>query len=304
LAPIWILLCALIGCAGCRDTASSDLIGISSSVQSVEASKDAIEEAFRDIPKMILLERRVAVGEVTRQLNSWSTRQPPEPDWKPSELIEGIPSPLRKSFWGMQLASMQFGEPHCDYLYQCQRMHSIVEWVLARPYRDPLFAPWLEKKKAELGQEEGTRLEQALKLFDWTIRNIMMEGDAKAIETLPTNPQLPGCLIVCLEFLALPEDLRRSAYLCFAPTCSEPFGYVDVELGLRGVFLSTAPKIQAMYFRQRNLHSSRGLSYAFSCAADYARTCPKPPIGRCRTRPHGPLSPSTGQWRTPGGSLH
>lgn len=191
LALIGIHLLALISCFGCRDTASSDLIGISSSVQSAEASKDAIEEAFRDIPKMILLERRVAVGEVTRQLNSWSTRQPPEPEWMPTDLIEGIPSPLRKSFWGMQLASMQFGEPHCDYLYQCQKMHSIVEWVLARPYRDPLFASWLETKKAELGQEEGTRLEQALKLFDWTIRNIMMEGDVKAIETLPTNPQLP-----------------------------------------------------------------------------------------------------------------
>lgn len=186
-----ICLLALLSCVACRDTSSSDLIGISSSVQSAEASKDAIEEAFRDIPKMILLERRVAVGEVTRQLNSWSTRQAPEPDWKPSDLIEGIPSPLRKSFWGTQLASMQFGEPHCDYLYQCQRMHAIVEWVLARPYRDPLFAPWLEAKKAELAQEEGTRLEQALKLFDWTIRNIMMEGDAKSIETLPTNPQLP-----------------------------------------------------------------------------------------------------------------
>lgn len=40
---------------------------------------------------------------------------------------------------------------------------------------------------------------------------------------------------MCTSFFRLPEALRQGAHLCFTPSCSEPFGYVDVEFGLLGV---------------------------------------------------------------------
>ncbi|CAL1149247.1 unnamed protein product [Cladocopium goreaui] len=47
--------------------------------------------------------------------------------------------------------------------------------------------------------------------------------------------EFKGRLFVCTKFFRLPEELRRGAHLCFTPSCSEPFDYVDVEFGLLGV---------------------------------------------------------------------
>jgi len=49
----------------------------------------------------------------------------------------------------------------------------------------------------------------------------------------PIVPEFPGRLFVCTEFFMLPPEMRRGAHLCFTPSCSEPFGYVDVEFGFR-----------------------------------------------------------------------
>ena len=45
------------------------------------------------------------------------------------------------------------------------------------------------------------------------------------------------------RFFKLSEECRRGAHLCFTPSCSEPFGYVDVEFGLLGVPESDLAKL-------------------------------------------------------------
>mmetsp|Transcript_159747 Transcript_159747/g.512567 ORF Transcript_159747/g.512567 Transcript_159747/m.512567 type:complete len:3105 (+) Transcript_159747:145-9459(+) len=91
----------------------------------------------------------------------------------------------------------------------------------------------------------------------------------------PMAPLFPGRLFVCPEFFALPGEFRRGAHLCFAPSCSEPFGYVDVEFGLLGVpsvgcAIGGLGKMPGVYFRQQNSDSSKMLLEAFLCAVDYA----------------------------------
>jgi len=91
----------------------------------------------------------------------------------------------------------------------------------------------------------------------------------------PMAPQFPGRLFVCNEFFALPAELRRGAHLCFAPSISEPFGYVDVEFGLLGVpsvgcAVGGLGKMPGVYFRQQNADSSKMLLEAFLCSVDYA----------------------------------
>ncbi len=76
-------------------------------------------------------------------------------------------------------------------MMQCQLLRDSAQWIVDRPYRDRLFADWLSKKQKELSELDASRLEQTLKLFDWTIRNIALEGGPKDVETLPANPSLP-----------------------------------------------------------------------------------------------------------------
>jgi len=89
------------------------------------------------------------------------------------------------------------------------------------------------------------------------------------------TPRYPGRLCVRTEFFALPGELRRGAHLCFTPSCSEPFGYVDVEFGLLGVpsvgcAIGGLGKMPGVYFRQQNSDSSQMLLEAFLCSVDFA----------------------------------
>ncbi len=83
-------------------------------------------------------------------------------------------------------------------------MRHVGRWVYRHPYRDPLFQPWLEEKAIiDFGALDGVKTEQTMKLFDWTVRNISLEGDAKDIEALPRDP-LPPLTDLGMGYRALP----------------------------------------------------------------------------------------------------
>eukprot|EP00930_Biecheleria_cincta_P048555 TRINITY_DN3383_c0_g1_i4.p1 TRINITY_DN3383_c0_g1~~TRINITY_DN3383_c0_g1_i4.p1 ORF type:complete len:3154 (-),score=464.15 TRINITY_DN3383_c0_g1_i4:294-9755(-) len=93
------------------------------------------------------------------------------------------------------------------------------------------------------------------------------------------SDEFEGRLFVCTQFFKLPEELRRGAHLCFTPSCSEPFGYVDVEFGLLGVpsvgcAIGGLGKMPGVYFRQQNSDDSKSLIDSFFCSVDYALSLP------------------------------
>lgn len=97
----------------------------------------------------------------------------------------------------------------------------------------------------------------------------------------PLMPLFKGRLFVCTEFFRLPNDLRRGVHLCLTPSCSEPFGYVDVEFGLLavpsvGCAIGGLGKMPGVYFRQQNADSPQMLLEAFYCAIDHALDLPEP----------------------------
>jgi len=97
---------------------------------------------------------------------------------------------------------------------------------------------------------------------------------------VPMLRQFPGRLFVCPKFFRLSNDLRRGAHLCFTPSISEPFGYVDVEFGLLGVpsvgcAVGGLGKMPGVYFRQQNASSQKMLLGAFFCAVDFALNLPE-----------------------------
>lgn len=186
-----VFLVAIVVAQGCRQKPKDDLVAISTNIESKTVASDSIQEAFRDVPRMILFERRVATAEIARQLNSWAVRQTKNADWVPSSLVATLPELIARSSWVEGLDKVEFDEPQCDYLFQCKLMRDVNQWALAQPYRDGIWAGWLEKKRGELSEDDGLKLEQTLKLFDWTIRNVWADGNAKDIEKLTLNPLLP-----------------------------------------------------------------------------------------------------------------
>jgi len=89
------------------------------------------------------------------------------------------------------MSKLEFDEPECEYLMQCQMMKDLGKWVIDRPYRDTLFSPWLEKQKSVMAPSDWNQLEITLKLFDWSVSNVGLEGQARDALRLVTNSELP-----------------------------------------------------------------------------------------------------------------
>ncbi|MFN5392930.1 MAG: tetratricopeptide repeat protein [Planctomycetota bacterium] len=188
---VWIAITASLGTVGCVDPAQRLVEGIQSESVEKKEKRDSLKDAFQYLPQLIRMDRTVAVQEINYQLNSWSSSVTAPPDWKPSSLLESIPASLRTIDFAQRMTKLEFAEPECEYMMQCQMLKQVSQWVIDKPYRDKLFVKWLEASKSNLPADEWSKLESTLKLFDWTVCNIATEGDPKIAESLVVNPDMP-----------------------------------------------------------------------------------------------------------------
>ncbi len=187
----YILLSMLIGLLGCEDPSHQRMQRIQARQVQGKELGDSIREAFRDLPQLIRMNRTAALREIRVQLNTWSKSVVEPEKWRSAGLLESVSGQLRTIDFSKRLNKLEFGEPECEFLLQCQMMKDVGKWVAERPYRDPLFNPWLEKQKSVMPDADWNRLESTLKLFDWTICNVGIDGQAKDALRLVANAELP-----------------------------------------------------------------------------------------------------------------
>jgi hypothetical protein len=184
-----VCFCLVLGVfLGC-DNRSQDRVAKIMGKENVSTErKDSLREAFAYLPQLIRLSRTAALKEIRLQLNTWANSVENPKDWKTPELLLSIDGPLRTIDFAQRLDKIEFGEPECEYLLQCQMLSQVSKWVLDRDYHDILFRDWLESKKTDLGLDDRLKLESTLKLFDWVVTNVGLEGEPKDVEQLVTNP--------------------------------------------------------------------------------------------------------------------
>ncbi|MEI8212486.1 MAG: hypothetical protein WCI02_10080 [Planctomycetota bacterium] len=183
-----LLVCVAIAIPGCTDPNQREFESIQTETLKPKENRDSLREAFRYLPQLNRLERTAAIQEINLQLNTWSKSVTAPPEWNPSGLLESLSASLRTIDFAERTNKLEFAEPECEYMLQCQIMRQISQWVLDRPYRDRLFKDWLVAQKTSLPSDEGARLETVLKLFDWSICNVALEGNSEDVERLITNP--------------------------------------------------------------------------------------------------------------------
>ncbi|MFM7516870.1 MAG: hypothetical protein ACKO3V_08005 [Pirellula sp.] len=188
---VWIAIASCLSSVGCVDPAQRVVEGIQSESIEKKEKRDALKDAFQYLPQLIRMDRTVAMQEINYQLNSWSSSVTAPPDWKPSSLLDSIPASLRTIDFAQRMSKLEFAEPECEYMMQCQMLKQVSQWVIDKPYRDKLFVKWLEARKSDLTADEWSKLESTLKLFDWTVCNVAIEGDPKMAENLIVNPDMP-----------------------------------------------------------------------------------------------------------------
>lgn len=184
-------LSSVVGGVGCEDQNAKRLQDIQVKLGQNKEKRDAIREAFRYLPQLIRQDRTTAMKGIRTDLNYWSKNVVESDSWKPSALLESVSGKLRTIDFSTRMNKLEFGEPECEFLLQCQMMKDVGKWVVERPYRDSLFTPWLESQKTVLAADDWSQLETTLKLFDWSVCNVGIEGQSKDAMRLVTNSELP-----------------------------------------------------------------------------------------------------------------
>lgn len=176
---------------GCRDPDEQrKAIEIRNRINQVKDETDPLTETFRYMPEMIRLQRAKAVKEMGQNLNVWA-KTAPDVNWTKPDLIDDLPSELKILESFQSFDRPVFDDVFCESLFNCQMADSICDWVLANPYHDTLFADWVDKVSSEWEPSQRARLLDTVKLFDWTTRNIFLDGEASDIEQLIPDPQYP-----------------------------------------------------------------------------------------------------------------
>jgi hypothetical protein len=159
--------------------------------EQIEAS-DELSTTFQALPVLGRFDRDYQMREFCNATNAWGSLKSPHVVWQAPWLLKSLPSAVQDSDIAKRLTRFEMTAAESEYLWQCKLCKQIGHWVIQRPYRDSLFVPWLEETKKKLPEEAANQLEIALKLFDWTVRNIALEGQANDIETAPIDPSSPS----------------------------------------------------------------------------------------------------------------
>jgi hypothetical protein len=176
LQPVWFALTGLVAVwalqAGCRD-GSAPSAKQQHAAQTKAATSELNTKLLESVTEMLIRLNQTDPAQGLRQiadrLNQWAGTQDP-PDWQPDPMAA-------------QVTERWFTAPGVDRMDRLQ-------FDLADAYqlREAL---WLKRIADRAGRD--TDLEIAIRLFDWTVRNVqLVDPNESAVEHLPTEILLLG----------------------------------------------------------------------------------------------------------------
>lgn len=171
-----LALSLLIGCQ--KSTRNkSDIVIEKMRANSGNSSSEALRQGIRNLMQTNQINKKDMTDETRVLINAWlKSADAKSINYSPSKLLDSIDTKLLSAVSSESPEANQLSGADIECLYEAKVMRTLSEWIVAAPVRDRLFQPMLTAKMSELKPESAVKLEQAYKLFDWTIRNIMLAG--------------------------------------------------------------------------------------------------------------------------------
>lgn len=181
----------LLAIPGCNDDSQVRVRQTQQSLDAIKTKSDSLQDATRYLSHMTPLNRNKVELEVQLHLNKWwMTAEKNAHAQVPAELVDGLPPDLRSDA-EFGIDGGQFTLWDVEHLFQTRIHRQLANWIIQRPYQDSLLSGWLEKQSKSLPGEQFAQLEGAFKLFDWSVRNIVLDGQPKDVEQLVDDPRKP-----------------------------------------------------------------------------------------------------------------
>jgi len=154
-----------------------------------DTNVDHLGEVHSLLARLVELNRQEAQREVIYHLNRWSEGKVLG-DEKVTSLLSTISEVLPEEKVRELTESPLFVASDTEYLRDCYLFRQISEWVDREAEEDPLLTEWLNQAETQLSEEEVVKLRTAVRLFDWTIRNVGFEP-LQAEKSLLPHPSFP-----------------------------------------------------------------------------------------------------------------
>ena len=159
-----------------------------------DTTVDHLGEVHSLLSRLIELNPQEAQREVIYHLNRWGEGKEFDGE-KATPLLKTISEVIPEEQARELTEQASFVGSDTDYLRDCYLFRQISEWVDRESGEDPMLTDWLNGIEAQLPEEEVVKLRTAVRLFDWTIRNVGYEPLQPETSLLP-HPPFPGGMAI------------------------------------------------------------------------------------------------------------
>jgi tetratricopeptide (TPR) repeat protein len=156
--------------AGCSQDSGPPPTVIKSRVNSIDLALAKLERIDRG-------EETLAIPPLVYDLNRWSEQLPSETisAWKEDSLLGTLPKQLRDNQVVADIQKSTFDNSDGYYIREAVWLHELANWISVRPIDGP-YELGVPNLSADGKPGEREELTAALRLFDWTVRNITMDN--------------------------------------------------------------------------------------------------------------------------------
>jgi tetratricopeptide (TPR) repeat protein len=182
-----------LGLTGCERKKRNRAESITQRLSESKTKTDDLRKAMRRLALISPSNTEILSKEVRIELNAWiKSTDASGLQYSPPKLLETFPAAELEPLGCVSPTETQFSTSDMDYLFESRMMQKLSHWVVDFPMRDSLLVPVVESKKQNLTPDEALQLDEAVKLFDWTIRNVVLNGeDSSSVEKLTRDLRFP-----------------------------------------------------------------------------------------------------------------
>lgn len=175
-ASQWLLIgCLCLTAVGCREEGRTVTIPERRSVTRGAGGVDDFEKAFELIDRLDEFDAEQVMSQAAYHLTRWLGSQPAASDWQLDPLVVESLTPLGMgNMRSLRNAdSRNMGRADVQYLQESLWLREISIWG-AEPRDNPLLTEQIETATQGRETGEAEQLAKAIRLFDWTVRNVQL----------------------------------------------------------------------------------------------------------------------------------
>ena len=171
---------------GCRPTDPESSLPDPLAVNRLQDNTQ-LQQALSFLNRLDEFDQATAHTEILRGLQEWLARQKGDPEWSPDPLAQKLPDAYRGMVTTEGLTQLQFEPYDALILQEATWLRDIARSVVERDLPSPEISRVLQEITETIPTEHVNDLSRAVRVFDWTVRNLQLDDDVRPGDTHRLN---------------------------------------------------------------------------------------------------------------------